>query len=171
MYFPLQSVDGSLRVGYEVPMASWHVHQRLQCRLGHQVTARLSWRSIVNHQQPSTATPNPSKKHLLNIHAITKNHHLPSQSLLSPALSFASSSATMGAGKGKPTSLPGVMIADEELNKCDALDEQTIKVASKRESKTGPLKLKKAAPKHSKPGNWRDGSFVEGDFPGSRRGV
>ncbi|KAL3959091.1 hypothetical protein ACCO45_007253 [Purpureocillium lilacinum] len=39
--------------------------------------------------------------------------------------------------------------------------EQTIKVASKKESKAGTIKLKKPPPKHSKPGNWRDGSVVE----------
>ncbi|KAJ6439998.1 esterase [Purpureocillium lavendulum] len=39
--------------------------------------------------------------------------------------------------------------------------EQTIKVASKKDSKSGTIKLKKPPPKHSKPGNWRDGSVVE----------
>ncbi|KAH6890316.1 SCA7, zinc-binding domain-containing protein [Thelonectria olida] len=42
-------------------------------------------------------------------------------------------------------------------------DDQTIKVASKKDTKTGAIKLKRAAPKHSKPGNWRDGSFTEDD--------
>ncbi|PHH72648.1 hypothetical protein CDD82_5863 [Ophiocordyceps australis] len=43
--------------------------------------------------------------------------------------------------------------------------EQTIKVASKKDSaaKFGAIKLKKLPPKHSKPGNWRDGSVVEVD--------
>uniref|UniRef100_A0A8H7NM61 Uncharacterized protein n=1 Tax=Bionectria ochroleuca TaxID=29856 RepID=A0A8H7NM61_BIOOC len=40
-------------------------------------------------------------------------------------------------------------------------DEQTIKVASKKEIKNGVIKLRKAPPKHSKPGNWRDGSILE----------
>lgn len=40
--------------------------------------------------------------------------------------------------------------------------EQTIKVASKKDANTGSIKLKKPPPKHSKPGNWRDGSVVEG---------
>ncbi|KAF4966428.1 hypothetical protein FSARC_5872 [Fusarium sarcochroum] len=40
-------------------------------------------------------------------------------------------------------------------------DDGTIKVASK--NKNGKIKLKKPAPKHSKPGNWRDGSVIEGD--------
>ncbi|KAG5950116.1 hypothetical protein E4U53_005473 [Claviceps sorghi] len=42
-------------------------------------------------------------------------------------------------------------------------NEQTIKVASKKENKSGTIKLKKAPPKHNKPGNWRDGSVVEED--------
>lgn len=33
---------------------------------------------------------------------------------------------------------------------------------SKKDTKGGTIKLKKQAPKHSKPGNWRDGSVVEG---------
>ncbi|TWU74768.1 hypothetical protein ED733_005935 [Metarhizium rileyi] len=40
-------------------------------------------------------------------------------------------------------------------------DDQTIKVASKKENRSGTIKLKKPPPKHSKPGNWRDGSVVE----------
>ncbi|RGP69755.1 saga-associated factor 73 [Fusarium longipes] len=40
-------------------------------------------------------------------------------------------------------------------------DDGTIKVASK--NKNGKIKLKKPAPKHSKPGNWRDGSVIDGD--------
>ncbi|CAG7564652.1 unnamed protein product [Fusarium equiseti] len=40
-------------------------------------------------------------------------------------------------------------------------DDGTIKVASK--NKNGRIKLKKPAPKHSKPGNWRDGGVIEGD--------
>ncbi|KAG6042005.1 hypothetical protein E4U41_007101 [Claviceps citrina] len=43
-------------------------------------------------------------------------------------------------------------------------NEQTIKVASKKDNnKTGTIKLKKLPPKHSKPGNWRDGCVVEED--------
>ncbi|KAI5460055.1 SCA7, zinc-binding domain-containing protein [Mariannaea sp. PMI_226] len=45
----------------------------------------------------------------------------------------------------------------------DATDDQTIKVASKKDSKNGAIKLKKPPPKHSKPGNWRDGSIIEDD--------
>lgn len=48
-------------------------------------------------------------------------------------------------------------------------DESTIKVQPKKESKEkssggggGTIKLKKPVPKHNKPGNWRDGSVVEG---------
>ncbi|KAH6954045.1 hypothetical protein BKA56DRAFT_603739 [Ilyonectria sp. MPI-CAGE-AT-0026] len=41
-------------------------------------------------------------------------------------------------------------------------EEQTIKGASKKDSKNGTIKLKKPPPKHSKPGNWRDGSVIEG---------
>jgi SAGA-associated factor 73 len=49
-------------------------------------------------------------------------------------------------------------------NGCFALgDEHTIKVASKdRDRPNGVIKLKKPAPKHSKPGNWRDGSVIDG---------
>jgi hypothetical protein len=46
-------------------------------------------------------------------------------------------------------------------------EEATIKVASKAQPKSqaqldGILKLKKPAPKHSKPGNWKDGSVIDG---------
>lgn len=44
----------------------------------------------------------------------------------------------------------------------DLGDEQTIKVASKKDNKVGKIKLRKPPPKHSKPGNWRDGSVIEG---------
>ena len=41
----------------------------------------------------------------------------------------------------------------------------TIKVASGKtgsSSKANGIKLKKPAPKHNKPGNWKDGSVVDG---------
>jgi SAGA-associated factor 73 len=43
-------------------------------------------------------------------------------------------------------------------------DDDTIKVASKKEGKdkAGTIKLKKPAPKHKLPGNWRDGSVIDG---------
>lgn len=44
-------------------------------------------------------------------------------------------------------------------------DEGTINVASKKASKdktNGTIKLKKPPPKHTKPGNWRDGSVADG---------
>lgn len=48
-------------------------------------------------------------------------------------------------------------------------DESTIKVLPKKDNKEksssgsgGTIKLKKPVPKHNKPGNWRDGSVVEG---------
>jgi hypothetical protein len=51
-----------------------------------------------------------------------------------------------------------------------ATDDDTIKVApTKKESKDKPnggIKLKKTAPKHVKPGNWRDGSVIDGTSPG-----
>lgn len=43
-------------------------------------------------------------------------------------------------------------------------DEATIKVASKKNAKdkaNGIIKLKKPAPKHSKPGNWKDGTVID----------
>ncbi|TDZ28019.1 SAGA-associated factor 73 [Colletotrichum trifolii] len=45
-------------------------------------------------------------------------------------------------------------------------DEQTIKVASKKDARdrtNGTIKLKKPVPKHSKPGNWREGSVIDDD--------
>ncbi|EOO04398.1 putative saga complex component protein [Phaeoacremonium minimum UCRPA7] len=45
-------------------------------------------------------------------------------------------------------------------------DEATIKVASKKNAKDKPngiIKLKKPAPKHSKPGNWKDGTVIDND--------
>ena len=44
-------------------------------------------------------------------------------------------------------------------------DELTIKVAPQKEAKdklNTTIKLKKPAPKHNKPGNWRDGSVIDG---------
>ena len=42
-------------------------------------------------------------------------------------------------------------------------DESTIKVApTKKDGKEKSIKLKKSAPKQSKPGNWRDGSVIDG---------
>lgn len=41
-------------------------------------------------------------------------------------------------------------------------EEQTIKVASKKDTKIGPIKLKKKAPKHKLPGNWMEDSIVDG---------
>jgi hypothetical protein len=55
-------------------------------------------------------------------------------------------------------------------------DESTIKVAPTKTAKDnstsakagasagGTIKLKRPAPKHNKPGNWRDGSVVDGEF-------
>jgi SAGA-associated factor 73 len=47
-------------------------------------------------------------------------------------------------------------------------DETPVKVTPRKESKdgvirpNGTIKLKRPAPKHNKPGNWRDGSVVDG---------
>ena len=46
-------------------------------------------------------------------------------------------------------------------------DEATIKVASKKNAKEKPngiIKLKKPAPKHSKPGNWKDGTVIDREW-------
>lgn len=46
-----------------------------------------------------------------------------------------------------------------------ASEDDTIKVASKKDIKdksSGGFKLKKPAPKYVKPGNWRDGSVIDG---------
>ena len=44
-------------------------------------------------------------------------------------------------------------------------EEATIKVASKKDVKdakaNGVIKLKKPAPKHKLPGNWKDGSLID----------
>ena len=52
-------------------------------------------------------------------------------------------------------------------------DDDTIKVApTKKESKdkpSGGIKLKKNAPKHVKPGNWRDGGVIDGKSSGPDR--
>lgn len=45
-------------------------------------------------------------------------------------------------------------------------DDDTIRVAPKKEKKgSGTIKLKKPPPKHDKPGNWRDGSVIDGTWP------
>jgi len=47
-------------------------------------------------------------------------------------------------------------------------DDSTIKVAPKKAAKDksgGKIKLKTPAPKQNKPGNWRDGSVIEGLSP------
>lgn len=39
----------------------------------------------------------------------------------------------------------------------------TVKVTPRKEIRpNGTIKLKRPAPKHNKPGNWRDGSVVDG---------
>ncbi|KAL2202112.1 SCA7-domain-containing protein [Sarocladium strictum] len=38
-----------------------------------------------------------------------------------------------------------------------------IKASTKKDSKNGVIKFKKPPPKHSKPGNWKDGSVIEED--------
>src|SRR5262245_54117239 len=46
------------------------------------------------------------------------------------------------------------------------LAEETPKTTPKKEAKdkaNGTIKLKKAPPKHSKPGNWKDGSVIDGE--------
>ncbi|KAG6057523.1 hypothetical protein E4U17_001212 [Claviceps sp. LM77 group G4] len=50
------------------------------------------------------------------------------------------------------------MASDAESRKGN---EKTIQVASKTGKKFGAIRLKKVPPKHSKPGNWRDGSVIE----------
>ncbi|KAH8669316.1 SCA7, zinc-binding domain-containing protein [Ilyonectria robusta] len=55
---------------------------------------------------------------------------------------------------------PDTMGSDAHARKDE---EQTIKGASKKDSKNGTIKLKKPPPKHSKPVNWRDGSVIEED--------
>ncbi|KAG9228006.1 SCA7, zinc-binding domain-containing protein [Amylocarpus encephaloides] len=45
-------------------------------------------------------------------------------------------------------------------------DDDTVKVTYKKDGKdklNGTIKLKKPPPKHSKPGNWRDGSIIDDD--------
>jgi SAGA-associated factor 73 len=47
---------------------------------------------------------------------------------------------------------------------CMVDEEPTIKVASKKDTKDKPngvIKLKKPAPKHASPGNWKDGQFID----------
>jgi hypothetical protein len=50
-------------------------------------------------------------------------------------------------------------------------EESPVKVTPKKEVKdgvirpNGTIKLKRPAPKHNKPGNWRDGSVVDGESP------
>jgi len=42
----------------------------------------------------------------------------------------------------------------------------TIKVTPRKEMRpNGTVKLKRPAPKHNKPGNWRDGSVIDGSLP------
>ena len=45
-------------------------------------------------------------------------------------------------------------------------DDGPVKVTpmKKEKSGSGTIKLKKPAPKHSKPGNWRDGSVIDGAY-------
>jgi SAGA-associated factor 73 len=51
-------------------------------------------------------------------------------------------------------------------------DDSTIKVAPKKAAKdkpAGKIKLKTPAPKQNKPGDWRNGSVIEGLSPEERR--
>ncbi|CAM1502815.1 Fc.00g075910.m01.CDS01 [Cosmosporella sp. VM-42] len=54
------------------------------------------------------------------------------------------------------------MMEEMEAYRDDLRDDQTIKVASKKDAKGAKIKLKKLPPKHSNPGNWRDGSVIQG---------
>jgi len=47
-----------------------------------------------------------------------------------------------------------------------ASDEDTIKVLEKKKEakKEGTIKLKKAAPKLNKAGNWREGTVIDGEL-------
>ncbi|KAL8303599.1 hypothetical protein RB597_004957 [Gaeumannomyces tritici] len=75
----------------------------------------------------------------------------------SPALSHATPSKK-NAKAGTPATAGG--------------DEGTIKVASKKESKAKPvngaIKLKKQAPRHSNPGNWKDGGVIDSESKKSK---
>ena len=53
-----------------------------------------------------------------------------------------------------------------KTNQVLASDEDTIKVAPKKDNKDksngGTIKLKKPPPKHKNPGNWREGNIIDG---------
>lgn len=69
------------------------------------------------------------------------------------------------AGKRQAARCVGASAASGAYHRESGGEEQTIKVASKKNAKTGPIKLKKQAPKHKQPGNWMDGSIVDGMRP------
>lgn len=53
-------------------------------------------------------------------------------------------------------------------------DDSTIKVAPKKVAKdkpAGKIKLKTPAPKQNKPGNWRDGSVIDGWYSQGAQGL
>jgi hypothetical protein len=59
----------------------------------------------------------------------------------------------------------GAMLTSLSASLAPSDDESTIKVAPKKEIKdkpNGTLKLKRPPPKQKNPGNWRDGSVIEG---------
>ncbi len=69
-----------------------------------------------------------------------------------------------GKGPATPASGTATPSSSRKLTKPRADDEATIKVASKKDTKDKPngvIKLKKPAPKHKSPGNWKEGSFID----------
>ncbi len=69
-------------------------------------------------------------------------------------------------GKGPATPAPNAAASGggKKITKPRTDDEGTIKVASKKDPKdksNGVIKLKKPAPKHKLPGNWKDGSIID----------
>jgi len=68
--------------------------------------------------------------------------------------------------KGMTAAVPRKPAAGSEgITTRGADEEATIKVASKKDAKdakaNGVIKLKKPAPKHKLPGNWKDGAIID----------
>ena len=71
--------------------------------------------------------------------------------------------ASAGAGSGHKGNLLWPIRSEYKLTPTGH-DDDSIKVAPKKEGKdkNGTIKLKKPPPKHKLPGNWRDGSVIDG---------
>lgn len=129
----------------------------------HQLQPHSQGYGNINHINPSLiATSSARCPTIIIIIIITTIHTPPGHRIRSLASGSLSRLTLTRWVQAKVTPSPPGYIGGTGLSTYPA-DDQTIKVASKKDAKNATIKLKKPPPKHSKPGNWRDGSVIEGN--------